>query len=145
MKIRRFVPVLVLILLAACCTPAMAGSVYYGTMMVDHCDEWVSLRDGPGRGCGRIAQVPLYALVTGAEWDPLWGDFIYCNYDGQSGYILSQYLVPWADPEPDPEGEYVSDLGFAFRYDASVLTVDSDLSEDGQSLIVFPTDSDVSA
>lgn len=93
--------VLVILMILALCAPALAEKEYYGTMMVDHCNEWVSLRDGPGTGCNRLAKVPLYAIVTDAEWDPFCGDFIYCNYDGQFGYILAEYLEPWADPEPE--------------------------------------------
>ena len=83
------------------CASALADYTWYGTMMVDHCDEWVSLRDGPGTGCGRLAKVPLYGLVTDAEHNDLCGDFIYCCYDGIWGYIKAEYLVPWADPEPE--------------------------------------------
>ncbi len=97
---------LVALLLAAAlmtvlCASALATTTYYGTMMVDNCEEWVSLRDGPGTGCGRLAKVPLYAIVTDAEHDDFCGDFIYCCYDGTWGYIKAEYLVPWADPEPE--------------------------------------------
>ena len=88
-----------IVLLAA--VPALAENTYLGTMMVDNCESWVSLRDGPGTGCRRLAKVPLYAIVTDAEQGPFTGDFTYCNYDGQYGYIMSKYLVPWADPEPE--------------------------------------------
>ncbi len=99
---RCFLFLLVMLIAAA---PALAETTYYGTMMVDNCEEWVSLRDGPGTGCGRLARVPLYAIVTDAEQGPFTGDFIYCNYDGQYGYILAKYLVPWADPEPEESGD----------------------------------------
>ena len=92
---------LALMLTTALCAAALGESTYYGSMMVDHCDEWVSLRNGPGTGCERIAKVPLYAVVTDCERGPLTGDFIYCCYDGQWGYILAKYLEPWADPEPE--------------------------------------------
>ena len=101
---RRFLAAMILAAaLLAVCAPAHAEAVWYGTMMVDHCEEWVSLRDVPGTGGNRLAKVPLFAIVTDAEWEPICGDFIYCNYDGQFGYILSKYLEPWADPEPDEE------------------------------------------
>ena len=99
---------LILILAFTLTAAALAETVSYGTMMVDNCEEWVSLRDGPGTGCGRLAKVPLYSIVTDCEKSEWTGDFIYCNYDGQWGYILAQYLVPWADPEPE-EG-YVLDV-----------------------------------
>jgi len=92
---------LLLAALLALAVPAMAEPTYIGTMMVDNCEEWVSLREGPGTDRARLAKVPLYGIVTDAERDPSYGDFTYVNYDGQYGYILSRYLVPWADPEPE--------------------------------------------
>ena len=88
-------------LMITLCATALGETEWYGTMMVDNCEEWVSLRDGPGTGCGRLAKVPLYAIVTDAEHNDFCGDFIYCCYDGTWGYIKAEYLVPWADPEPD--------------------------------------------
>lgn len=139
----RLAMLLAAVLLVLLGASALAEVTYYGTMMVDNCEEWVSLRDGPGTGCGRLAKVPLFALVTDAEWEPICGDFIYCNYDGQFGYILAKYLVPWADPEPEEAGRFVSDLGFSFDYDAGFLTVDTDMSEDGQGLILYPSEGDL--
>ena len=101
---RRIVALIVALMLALGATAlAETETEYLGNMMVDNCDEWVSLRDGPGTGCERLVKVPLYAVVTDCERGPLTGDFIYCCYDGQWGYILAKYLVPWADPEtPGP-------------------------------------------
>ena len=99
MKGKRIILVFIVSFVLA--VSALADTAYYGTMMVDNCEEWVSLRDGPGKGCGRLAKVPLYSIVTDCEKSEWTGDFIYCNYDGQWGYILAQYLVPWADPEPE--------------------------------------------
>ena len=98
---RKIAAVLALMLLAALWTGAQAESTYMGTMMVVNCDEWVSLRAAPDTGADRLAKVPLYAIVTDGEWSPGCGDFIYCCYEGQWGYILSRYLEPWADPEPE--------------------------------------------
>ena len=129
-RLKRLTGMMLVIALAlVAAAPAFAEHIWYGTMMVDHCEEWVSLRDGPGTGCGRLAKVPLYAIVTDAEWDSIWDDFIYCNYDGQYGYILSKYLVPWADPEP--EDERYSDGDLPLRVDwaeatPNVLVVDQD-------------------
>ena len=99
MKGKRIILVFIVFFMLA--VSALADTVHYGTMMVDNCEEWVSLRDGPGKGCGRLAKVPLYSIVTDCEKSEWTGDFMYCNYDGQWGYILAQYLVPWADPEPE--------------------------------------------
>ena len=99
MKGKRIILIFIVSFMLA--VSALADTVHYGTMMVDNCEEWVSLRDGPGKGCGRLAKVPLYSIVTDCEKSEWTGDFMYCNYDGQWGYILAQYLVPWADPEPE--------------------------------------------
>ena len=106
MKGKRIILIFIVSFMLA--VSALADTVHYGTMMVDNCEEWVSLRDGPGKGCGRLAKVPLYSIVTDCEKSEWTGDFMYCNYDGQWGYILAQYLVPWADPEP--EGGFVLDV-----------------------------------
>ena len=45
--------------------------------------------------------------------------------------------------EPVTETLYESALGFSFWYDAELMTVDESASEDGRSLIVFPTESDL--
>ena len=87
--------------------------------------------------------MPLYTIVTDAEWSPFCGDFIYCNYNGQYGYILSQYLVPWADPEPGDEVLFESCLGFSLRYAPVLMCVDEDMSQDGQSLLLYAVDSDL--
>ena len=142
-RLAMLLAAVLLVMLVMLGASALAEVTYYGTMLVDNCEEWVSLRDGPGTGCGRLAKVPLFALVTDAEWEPICGDFIYCNYDGQFGYILAKYLVPWADPEPEEAGRFVSDLGFSFDYDAGFLTVDTDMSEDGQGLILYPSEGDL--
>lgn len=84
--------VLAAALLWAACGAALAETTYYGDMTVVNCEEWVSLRDVPGTGGKRLAKVPLGATVTDAEWEPICGDFIYCCYEGQYGYVLSQYL-----------------------------------------------------
>lgn len=97
---------LILTLLTTLC--ALAETTHYGTMMVDNCKDWVSLRETPSKKGKRLIKVPLYAIVTDAQGSDEYGDFIYCDYNGQTGYILSQYLVPWADPEPE-EG-YVLDV-----------------------------------
>lgn len=139
---KRLAWLLILAAAVSLAVPALAEHTWYGTMMVDNCDEWVSLRDVPGTGGKRLAKVPLYAIVTDAEWEPICGDFIYCNYDGQYGYILSKYLTPWSDPEPEASDRFESELGFAFDYDASVLEVNPDGAGDGWGLILCPKEGD---
>ncbi len=122
--------ILILIISFMLTVSALADTVYYGTMMVDNCEEWVSLRDGPGTGCGRLAKVPLYSIVTDCEKSEWTGDFIYCNYDGQWGYILAQYLVPWADPEPE-EG-FVLDV----TMNGDRVTAQHAYADGGENLLV---------
>ncbi len=142
------------VLAVALAVASLAEVTHYGTMMVDNCEEWVSLRDGPGTGCKRLAKVPLFALVTDAQWSPICDKYIYCCYDGQFGYILSQYLVPWADPEPedplpvrvdwaeatdralvvDADGEYVTIMADAPVSDVALLALAlTDCDEDGNA------------
>ena len=85
---------------------ARAETVYYGTMVVVNCQEWVSLRDVPGTGGNRLAKIPLGTVVTGAEWAPIMDQFIYCCYEGQWGYVLSQYLRQTEYPEPEEPNDY---------------------------------------
>ncbi len=63
-----------------------------GPMYVVGCDEWVSLRSSPSTSAPRITKVPLGAMVIVHGWE---GDFMYCTYGNQQGYILSGYLSPY--------------------------------------------------
>ena len=141
-QMKRLLSAWLILLLLMMCVPVHADHYYYGTMMVDNCNEWVSLREGPSTSRKRLAKVPLYDLVTDAEWWPECGDFIYCCYNGQYGYILMKYLERWEDPEPEGEAQYTSGLGFSFIYDASMMTVEPEQSEDGHSLLVEAKNTD---
>lgn len=81
------------IALVLCLLPCALAD-YVGNMMVVNCQEFVSLRESPDRSSERLAKVPLNAVVGSAETDPSFGDFTFCDYEGQGGYILSEYLVP---------------------------------------------------
>lgn len=60
--------------------------------MVTGCEEWVSLRQQPDTSSTRLAKVPLGAVVTSCV--KLYSDsFVYCRYNGKSGYIAKQYLT----------------------------------------------------
>ncbi len=98
---RKLLGVLLVAAMLLSCGAALAEKTFYGDMVVINCEEWVSLRDVPGTGGKRLAKVPLYAVVTDAEWEPICGDFIYCCYEGQYGYILSQYLMMAPDDGAD--------------------------------------------
>ncbi|MBO2516775.1 MAG: hypothetical protein CW338_05770 [Clostridiales bacterium] len=59
--------------------------------MVIKVDEWVSLREQPDTSSKRLAKVPLGSVVTQCvSWN---GNFVYCCYKGQYGYIATQYLT----------------------------------------------------
>lgn len=146
-----------IIMLALCAAllacAAQAEPEEYPVMMVDHCEEWVSLRAAPSTQAARLAKVPLFALVLDVQRDPAWGDFVYCSYDGQYGYILSQYLEGWMDPEPDDmpirvdwaeatdrafvvdgDGEYVTLMADETLKDVQLLSLSlSGVDEDGNA------------
>ena len=61
------------------------------TMRVVNCEEWVSLRREPDANSERLEYVPLGAEVYDCQWYS--DEFIYGEYEGQYGYILSQYLT----------------------------------------------------
>ncbi|MBQ8954721.1 MAG: SH3 domain-containing protein [Clostridia bacterium] len=67
----------------------------YDTMVVANCNEWASLRAQPSTSSDRIAEVPLGAIVTNCTGAT--NGFIACDYAGQSGYILAEYLEPFFD------------------------------------------------
>lgn len=78
--------------------------VFYGDMIVVDCEEWVSLRAEPSTSADRVATVPLGATVTNCAWYD--GDFISCEYNGESGYILAWYLETPKSPYGDLILEY---------------------------------------
>ena len=142
MKSKLLLAITALLMIQTFAFAGFAQTRYYGSMMVDNCENWVSLRKEADTGSNRLAKVPLFGIVTDAQWDPEYGDFIRCSYDGQFGYILARYLIPWADPEPNPDTRFDSEMGFSFDYDSSLMTVDADSSESGQSLILYAMDTD---
>ena len=71
---------------------AESGDGYIGDMEVVNCESYVSLRAEPSTKAERLAKVSLGETVTNCHWYD--NDFIYCEYDGQSGYILAEYLEP---------------------------------------------------
>ena len=89
-----------------------------GSMYVVNCDEWVSLRATPSKSANRVAKIPLGAKVNNCiRHDKKW---IYCEYDGKCGFVLSEYLTgsisSWAKEQKGKGGsmyvvkcdEYVS-------------------------------------
>ena len=62
-------------------------------MQVVRCNNYVSLRQKASKSARRVAKVPLGALVL-AFPEYAEGDFTYCEYHDDYGYILTEYLQP---------------------------------------------------
>lgn len=67
---------------------------YVGTLTVVNCEEWVSLREYPDTTSARLEEVPKWAEVDAYYYNHEW---YACFYDGQFGYILSDYLTDWPE------------------------------------------------
>ena len=63
-----------------------------GLLKVVKCEEWVSLREKPDASAECLVQVPLGALVENCSTKNK--TFTYAQYQGLSGYIMTQYLEP---------------------------------------------------
>ena len=111
---RRIMCLIVAMALAALIMGGALAEPLKKVMMVDFCEEWVSLRDAPSTAGKRLAQVPLYALVTDAETSPAWGDFTYCRYDGNTATSCrSTWWSTWTWTRPSKPGPTVI---WAFRF-----------------------------
>lgn len=84
---------------------AEEGSRELGTMKVINCEEWVSLWKKPSKNADRILKVGLGSFVYNCS---VYNDaYIKCEYNGITGYILSEYLekadatAPVAETDPD--------------------------------------------
>lgn len=86
---KRLFSILLCLCLLAALVPAMAAGVSK-VMCVTNCEEWVSLRDIPDKNGKRLSKVYLGELVTNCRASD--DGFIYCEYNGQAGYIMTQYL-----------------------------------------------------
>ena len=71
--------------------------------MVYNCNEYVSLRKEPDTKSDRLKKVPLGAIVTGCV--SYMGNWIYCEYKGSRGYVLTKYLkkADYSAPKPTPK------------------------------------------
>ena len=74
-------------------------SNYYEEMTVVNCQDYVSLRAEPSTSSDRLAKVALGERV----YDCMrYNDqFFLCQYDGEYGYILTEYLEPVPEDESD--------------------------------------------
>lgn len=82
---------LMLVMLSAALSAAAQGEAI-GRMEIVNCEEWVSFRAKPDVNAKRLEKIPLGATVencTAAN-----DRFIYAEYNGRGGYILSEYLQP---------------------------------------------------
>ena len=116
---KRILACLTALALLALAWAALAeeGDDYCLYMVVVNCEEWVSLRSGPSTSASRLAKVPLGEVVF--ECSRVGGDFIYCTYEGQRGYILAKYLEPAEYGEPEEPGY----AGVVLDYAANGLRV----------------------
>ena len=75
------------------------------SMEVVNCNEWVSLRQEPDVNSYRLKKIPLGAEVSNCQWYS--DEFVFCEYDGAWGFVLSEYLS-YIEPsyEYDEYGEY---------------------------------------
>lgn len=83
---------------------------YLGAMRVVRCREYVTLREAPYKTSKELAKVPLGAIVLYASknerkyaYTPYKKQahmFIKCEYEGQEGYILKQFLEKAPEYEP---------------------------------------------
>lgn len=83
------------ILCFSCLTTFAEESETTFVMKVVNCNEWVSLRARPDKASDRLATVRLGEVVHNCQ--AVSDEFILCAYDGQMGYILSEYLAPVGD------------------------------------------------
>ncbi len=83
---------------------------------VINCNEWVSLREGPGTSYKRLKKVPLGAIVT--DFNKVVDGFRYVWFEDMSGYIGEDYLQIYTE-EFNTDENYI-DGSFvypAFQYE----------------------------
>ncbi len=114
---------------------------YLGSMRVVNCDEWVSLRDAPNQNAKRLAKVPLDAVVSFCivETD----DYCFCEYNGQTGYILRKYLeAAWLKEARTNYSGYrkissdkvEGELLLEFQHEQLVVFITHDRAGDGEAI-----------
>ena len=100
-------------------TLAWAQTEQLGLMKVVNCEEWVSLREKPDAASDCLVQVPLDALVENCSVKNK--AFTYAEYNGLSGYIMTQYLEPVPEEQKTMDDLQVINRGqwIAMRLTAS--------------------------
>lgn len=109
--------VILVVVLCLSCSAAAAerkmivrDEYYLGAMRIVNCSDYVSLRERPDKTSTVLAKVPLNAIVlycsnnfktyAAGNYKKQVQKFIRCEYEGQEGYILKQYLEPAPEFEP---------------------------------------------
>ncbi len=125
---------LMILALLLLCGAARADwqEIDYGNMLVINCEEWISLREVPGTGGKRLAKVPLGAVVSEAEWVPLYDQHVYCRFGGEWGYAMWKYL------RPEDEGGFRVVLDES-RAELEIVAVRS-YEDAEESLLVYAVD-----
>ena len=65
------------------------GSNYLGERTIVNCNEFVTLRSTPSTKAPAVTRVALGETVQCYEYS---SEFVYCYYNGLSGYILTKYI-----------------------------------------------------
>ena len=92
---KRALACLMLVCLLWASLPAMAAKEIDDEMMVVNCEEWVSMRAKPKKNASRVLKVSLGAVVRNCKAHNK--EWVYAEYDGHAGYILSEYLQSCKD------------------------------------------------
>lgn len=81
--------VLILVLIFSCAAAERIGD----RLQVEHCNEWITLRETPSTKADSLEQMPLGAdnlILLDDDFD----DFAQVSYNGEIGYALKKYLEP---------------------------------------------------
>lgn len=95
---RAFILMMCLCLLAGSCC-ALAETYY--ARQIDWCNEYVNLRERPDSKSRSLCQVYIGEVVMASYYNDA---FSYCCYNGQYGYIRSEYLN--SNIQPYSEGVF---------------------------------------
>lgn len=86
---RYGIMVCILLIVAFFIIGSIASAEEWQRAEIVHCEEWVSLRQGPDPKTNRLAKVPLGSIVEAMPYND---SFAYCRYNDKTGYILNEYL-----------------------------------------------------
>ena len=99
-KILNLTLVLILVLAAVPGLCAARAETFYARQ-IDFCNEYVNLRAKPDSSSRSLDKVYIGEVVMAAPYN---GEFSYCCYNSQYGYIRSEYLS--SDIQPWSEGTF---------------------------------------